>query len=177
MRSCNWIQYLTTILSLCPMVQPIPTSMSISERSFSSPSENSVPMIDTNDLIQRRLDLNQLVWYAGIYPLGAWHLYWLLLHVSRMIPNLNPEQVQAFPTTIQCGKVGWQFGCEIHPVTKEYIKLYFKKRADWVRNGYPPTWEREWYRVDGTRRCWVRMLVDKKPSESGAPRDGGGRGG
>ncbi|CAF9910963.1 MAG: hypothetical protein HETSPECPRED_010249 [Heterodermia speciosa] len=158
------------------MVQPTPTSMSASERSFSSPSENSALMIDTNHLIHRQFDINQLVWYAAIYPLGMWNLYMFFLKVSRMIPNLNSERVDPFPPTIQYGKVGWQFGCEMHPVTKEYIQLYFEKRAEWVRLGYPPTWEREWYRVDGTRRCWVRILVDKKSGES-APRAGGGRGG
>lgn len=133
-------------------------------------------LVETNHLIQRQLDPNWLIWYAGIYPLGAFHLYRFFLHLSRMIPNLNPEQVHPFPTTIQIGRVGWQFGCEMHPVTKEYIVLYFEKRAAWLRLGYPPTWEREWYRVDGTRKCWVRMLVDKKPGPEGAPGGRGGRG-
>ena len=58
-------------------------------------------------------------------------------------------------------------------MTKEYIELYFEKRALWLRLGYPLTWEQEWY-VDGARKCWVRMLVDKKP---GSNRATGGRGG
>ncbi|KAL8865195.1 MAG: hypothetical protein Q9174_007020, partial [Haloplaca sp. 1 TL-2023] len=81
-----------------------------------------------------------------LYGLAFFQLTKLYFELLAQLENLSSDTPDPFPNAVWIGKLGWQFGCEMHPVTKEYMEDYFRKRAEWTQKGLPPSREWEWYR-------------------------------
>lgn len=69
---------------------------------------------------------------------------------------------------VMLGFFRWEFSCYIHPIEKEFVKDYFRKRLQNARRGWFPIVGTEWWGTlaSGSRECYVTVrIVGLKPPE------------
>ncbi|CAO1605755.1 hypothetical protein XANCAGTX0491_009261 [Xanthoria calcicola] len=131
------------------------------------PHESSLVLLDSRSLQPRFLGIQlmfaDLVAAAIVVPslYLAFGVY-LPRAFESFLDNLErrPDR-ESWRLLVMLGFFRWEFGCFIHPIEKEFVKDYFRKRLRNARRGWFPLVGTEWWGTlaSGSRECYVNVRI------------------